>query len=413
MDRRRVVNLLDATLAANVRIDNVAAWCREHAVPVRTFYRHRARWLTDRDLSPRSRRPHTSPGETPPDLVAWICKLRVELTPDNGADFIHDELAVVAARTRPAWTVPARSTINRVLSRADLLDRNPKKRPRSSWRRFAYARPRDCYQIDATDLGPDLTLADGTRVVVFDVLDDCTRLLVACHAAPAETADAAITAVTKAVHNHGTPALVLSDNGAAFTNRNIPAAGPSRFTQAVTATGARLIHSSPYHPQTCGKVERHHQTLKRWLVTHYATHPPSRTLQALQRLLNTYRAHYNTERRHSALGRRTPQHAWTTATSHGGPTSPPRQTDATLHRLHVSATGVVRVGAYRLGIGTRYRGHAVTAIRDDRRITIYTTDGQPITTTTIPDQPGYIRQSQRSITVPHVPGQTLDTCPGT
>ena len=412
--RRRAVNLLDATLAANVRIGNVAAWCRTNDVPVRTFYRHRARWLAEADLSPRSRRPHTSPGETPADLVAWICKLRVELAPDNGANYIHDELEKVAARTRPAWTVPARSTINRVLHRADLLARNPRKRPRNSWRRFAYARPRDCYQIDATEV----TLANGTTVVVFDVLDDCTRLLVACHAAPAETADAAITAITKAFRAYGPPALDLSDNGTAFTNRYLhPGAGPSRFTRTVTATGARLIHSSPYHPQTCGKVERHHQTLKRWLTTHHtgqpAGQPAPATLRALQRRLDTYRAHYNTERRHAALNRRTPNQAWTTATSHGGPTSPPRQTDATVHRLRVSTTGVVRVGAHRLSIGTRYRGHTVTAIRDNHRITIYTTDGDPITTATTPDQPGYIRQSQTSITMPNVPGQTLDTCPGT
>ena len=188
--RRRVVNLLDATLAAGVRIDNVAAWCRDNDVPVRTFYRHRARWRTERDLSARSRRPHTSPAQTPADLVAWIVKLRTELAPDNGADYIRDELAAVADRTRPAWSVPARSTINRVLARAGLLARNPKKRPRSSWRRFAYARPRDCYQIDATVValaeGTPHGTPHGTTVVVFDVLDDCTRLLVACHAAPAE-----------------------------------------------------------------------------------------------------------------------------------------------------------------------------------------------------------------------------------
>ena len=407
--RRRAVNLLDATLAAGVRIDNVAAWCRANDVPVRTFYRHRARWQAEADLSPRSRRPHTSPGETPADLVAWIVKLRKDLAPDNGADYIRDELEEVAARIGPAWTVPARSTINRVLRRADLLARNPKKRPRSSWRRFAYARPRDCYQIDATEV----TLADGTTVVVFDVLDDCTRLLVACHAAPAETADAAIAAITKAFRAHGPPALVLSDNGTAFTNRYIPGAGPSRFTRTVTATGARLIHSTPYHPQTCGKVERHHQTLKRWLTTHHAGQPAPTTLPALQRRLDTYRAYYNTERRHAALNRRTPEQAWTTATSHGGPTQLPRQTDATVHQLHVSTTGVVRVGAHRLGIGTRYRGHTVTAIRDHQHITIYTTAGDPITTAAIPNQPGYIRQSQTSITTPNVPGQTLDTCPGT
>jgi transposase InsO family protein len=385
--RRRAVNLLDATLAAGVKVDNIAAWCRDNDVPVRTFYRHRARWRAEADLSPRSRRPRTSPTETPADLVAWIVKLRAELAPDNGADFIRDELAVVADRVRPAWTVPARSTINRVLARADLLESNPKKRPRSSWRRFAYARPRDCYQIDATEV----TLADGTTAVVFDVLDDCTRMLVACHAAPAETAEAAIAAVTKAMKAHGTPALVLADNGAAFTSQYLhPAAGPSRFTQTVTATGARLIHSSPYHPQTCGKVERHHQTLKRWL----ATQPPPRTLRDLQRLLNTYRAYYNTQRHHSALGRATPEQAWTNAPAHGDPTQAPRQTDATVHHPRVSTTGVVSIGAHRIGIGTRYHGHTVTAIRDHQRITVYNTDGDPITTVTTPEKPGYIRQSR-------------------
>ena len=87
-----------------------------------------------------------------------------------------------------------RVRLDLVLDRHDLLDRNPAKRPRSSWRRFAYAQPRDCYQIDATHV----RLADHTLVAVFDVLDDCTRTLVACHAAAAETADAAITAITTA-----------------------------------------------------------------------------------------------------------------------------------------------------------------------------------------------------------------------
>src|SRR4029453_4558493 len=199
--RRRAVNLLDATLSAGVYIGNVAAWCREHDVPVRTFYRRGARGGAEQDLCPRSRRPLTSPGETPPDLVAWICKLRAELAPDNGADFIRDELGVVAARIRPAWTVPARSTINRVPDRAGLLDPHPRKRPRSSWRRFVYARPRDCYQIDATEH----VLADGSTVVIFDVLDDCTTMLVACHPARPANAAAAITAIDTAIRAHGAP----------------------------------------------------------------------------------------------------------------------------------------------------------------------------------------------------------------
>jgi putative transposase len=74
--------------------------------------------------------------------------------------------------------------VNKVLKREGLVTPQPQKRPKSSFRRFAYARPWDCYQIDATEV----KLATGEAVVVFDVLDDCTRLLAACHAAPAETA---------------------------------------------------------------------------------------------------------------------------------------------------------------------------------------------------------------------------------
>jgi transposase InsO family protein len=256
------MKLLDAQLAAGVRV-NAAEFAREHGVSARTVYRHRARVRAEGQWRERSRRPHSSPRTTPPDLDAWICKLRVELAPDNGADFIRDALGQVQARTSPVWSVPSRSTINRVLGRHNLLQRNPAKRPRSSWRRFSYARPRDCYQIDATEV----KLADGSAVVVFDVLDDCTRTLVACHACDAETAQGAIAAIGKAFAQYGAPAIVLSDNGTAFTSRLTKPGSISTFVQTLLERRVRPVNSSPYHPQTCGKVERHHQTLKKWLRT--------------------------------------------------------------------------------------------------------------------------------------------------
>jgi transposase InsO family protein len=297
--------------------------------------------------------------------------LRVGLGLDNGADFIRDALGDLHARTRPAWRVPSRSTINRVLARHDLLVRNPAKRPRSSWRRFAYARPRDCYQIDATEL----KLGDTTAVVVFDVLDDCTRTLVGCHAAPAETAAGAVTAIRQAFGEYGTAAIVLSDNGTAFTSRLTQPGSISTFVQCLLEHGARPINSSPYHPQTCGKVERHHQTLKKWL----RTQPAPATLAGLQTLLNIYRRYYNTERRHSALpGRATPAQAWASAASLGGPTSLPTQTDATLHRCPVAATGTITVAGRRTSVGTAHAGTTVTAIRDRNHISVYDPNGQPI-----------------------------------
>ncbi|HVR88522.1 MAG TPA: integrase core domain-containing protein, partial [Candidatus Limnocylindria bacterium] len=62
-------------------------------------------------------------------------------------------------------------------------------------------------------------------------------------------------------------------------------------------------HSRPYHPQTCGKVERFHQTQKKYL----AKQPAARSLEALQAQLDRFASSYNTERPHRALGRRTPQ----------------------------------------------------------------------------------------------------------
>lgn len=365
------MRLLDAQLAAGVAVD-ASAFAREHGVSARTVYRHQARTRVEGEWSARSRRPHSSPRATPPDLVAWILKLRDDLVPDNGADFILDKLNEVHASTGPAWTVPARSTVNRVLARHDKLDRNPKKRPRSAWRRFSYARPRDCYQQDATEI----VLADGSKAVAFEVLDDCTRTLVACRAHPAETAAGAIDAAQWAVREYGAPALWLTDNGAAFTARlTNPGKAISGFTRLVTGWGTRLIHSSPYHPQTCGKVERHHQTLKKWL----RTQPPPATRADLQALLDTYRDYYNHHRRHSALPRRmTPAEAWASAESAGGPDHPPRQVDATLHRCTVDHQGKIKVAGARTCVGKTYAGATVTAIRDGEYATIYNANGQPI-----------------------------------
>jgi transposase InsO family protein len=369
--RRLKVKAMDAALVAGVRIGNVAAFCREHEVSTRTFYRHRARVAAEGHWSERSRRPRHSPAMTGAELDAWICKLRADLVPDNGAEFIRDRLKQIAADTSPAWQVPSRSTINRVLDRRNLLQRNPKKRPRSSWRRFAYARPRDCYQIDATEV----RLAGDSTVVVFDVLDDCTRLLVACHAAPAQTTTAAITAITTAFTTHGVPAIVLCDNGAVFTHRLIkPGLTQSRFTQTVTTAGARVIHSSPYHPQTCGKVERHHQTLKRWL----RQQPPPATLTGLQQLLDTYREHYNTRRAHSAIGRQTPHQAWANAPSHGSPTTPPAQTDAIVTHPTASKYGQIGAGGQRFSVGVHRHGQTLTVIRTNHHIVVYDPDGQPL-----------------------------------
>jgi hypothetical protein len=362
---------MDAALTAEIKIGNVSEWCRVNGVDRRTFYRHRKRIEQEGSWQPRSRRPRASPGQTPPRVEAAIVRLRQELAPDNGADAVLAALRDLARAEDWAGQglgVPHRSTVNRVLKRAGLVTPQPRKRPKSSFRRFAYARPRDCYQVDATEV----RLADGGRAVVFDVLDDCTRLLAACTAADGETAAGAVAALRAAAADCGAPGIILCDNGAAMSGGR--SRGQGAFAREAGALGSRVIRSSPYHPQTCGKVERHHQTLKNWLARQPAQ--PA-TLSELQAALDAYRDYYNSHRHHTAAGT-TPRRAWDAAASLGGPGRLPAQDDATVHKRTVRPNGVVRLSNQQFGLGTPWAGTTVTIIRDHGHVTVYAPDGTPV-----------------------------------
>src|SRR5207253_9061946 len=99
---------------------------------------------------------------------------------------------------------------------------------------------------------------------------------------------------------YGFPASLLSDNAAVFSGSS--RRGKVALELELESRGIEVKHSTPYHPQTCGKVERLHQTLKRYL----RRQPPAQSLAHLQLQLDSFRSHYNQQRPHRALGGRTP-----------------------------------------------------------------------------------------------------------
>ena len=147
--------------------------------------------------------------------------------------------------------------------------------------------PNERWQADTTHW----QLADGTGVEILNIIDDHSRLDLASNARATTTGADVVASFRAAFRRYGIPASVLTDNGAIFTGKP-RRGGRVALEIELDLLGVRFHHSRPYHPQTCGKVERFHQTQKKWL----AAQPPAATLADLQRQLDRFRRYYNTLR---------------------------------------------------------------------------------------------------------------------
>jgi len=274
---------------------------RDYGVSRRWVYELCRRFAAEGEagLEARSRRPRRSPHKASTALEDEIVELRKQLA-DEGLDAGAHTIAVHLHRRHPEAPVPSVTTIWRVLTRRGFVTPQPRKRPKSSFVRFEADMPNERWQADITHW----RLVDGTEVEILNVVDDHSRFLVASDARRVFKAADVVASFHGAAAAHGFPASLLTDNGAVFTA--VPRKGLCAIELETAALGIRYVHSRPYHPQTCGKVERFHQTLKRWL----ARQERARTLGELQAQLDRFRAYYNDVRPHRAIGRRTPAEAF-------------------------------------------------------------------------------------------------------
>ena len=311
-------------------------------------------------LEPRSRRPHTNPGRTPEAVRERIVDLRTGLTA-KGLD--AGPLTIAWHLEREGLHAPSSSTIRRILHGASLITPEPHKRPRSAWRRFEAAAPNEVWQSDITHW----RLADGTEVEICSWLDDHSRYLLGATAFERVDGDDVVATFCAAGEAHGHPAATLADNGAIHTSRNT--CGHNAFEHLLAFLGIQQRNGSPNHPQTQGKIERLQQTLKRWL----AQQPAARTLAELQAQLDAFRATYDEERPHRALGRRTPAEAYR-ATPKAVPAGPRARGHLRLRYDTVDRGGRItlrRAGClHHLGIGAAHRGRRVLAIVDEQEVTV-------------------------------------------
>jgi transposase InsO family protein len=240
-------------------------------------------------LEPQRRGPQRPPALTAPEVedeIVWWRKHLVDAGFDAGARTIHYHLS------QAHEAAPSLSTIHRVLRRRGLVVDQPQKRPRSSWIRFAADLPNECWQSDMTHwhLGEE-------PVEILHFIDDCSRVVLCSKVLATATAPDVIELFYATAATWGLPASVLTDNGAIYTAAYRGAATGLEIDLA--ALGIAFKHGKPYHPQTQGKIERYHQTLKKWL----SAKDEFDSIESLQRGVDFFGRYYNEIRPHQAHGR--------------------------------------------------------------------------------------------------------------
>jgi transposase InsO family protein len=364
----------------------VAEVARAHGVSRSWLYellaRHRE--VGEAAFVPGSRRPKSSPSRVPVAVEDEIVALRKSLAEDGldaGAHTIQYHLQLCHRRRRTV--VPSVSSIWRVLKRRGFIVPEPHKRPKCSYVRFCAELPNELWQADTTHWA----LADGTDVEVLNIIDDHSRLLVASKAFGTTKAADVVATFQAAATGLGLPASLLTDNGAIFTAES--RGGRCAIETLLLALGVSYKHGRPYHPQTQGKVERFHQTLKRWL----AKQDRPDDLAALQALLDRFRAYYNDVRPHRAIGRRTPAEVYA-AREKAGPNRPALPAGHyRLRRDRLDKAGKVSVRYQsrlrHIGVGRAYAGARVLLLVAERDVRVLTEDGELLGTCTIDPAKGY------------------------
>jgi len=269
---------------------NIRALCRRFGIRPQTgdtlLARYRQEGATG--LRDRSRRPHTAPTQTAPQIEEAVCAVRVAHPAWGGRKirrYPHD----------PGQAdVPAASTITAILRRHDLLDPAESVKHRAT-QRFEADAPNALWQMDFKG---KIALLRGV-CHPLTVLDDHSRYALGVEACADERTATVQARLIALFHRYGLPVRMLMDNGPPWGD------GGSRHT-TLTAwllrLGIGVSHGRPYHPQTQGKDERFHRTLKAEVLVDACF----ADLVAAQGAFDHWRPTYNHERPHEALGLATP-----------------------------------------------------------------------------------------------------------
>jgi transposase InsO family protein len=283
MEQRREFVRLASQEGANRR-----ELCRRFGIHPSTGYKWLGRWTSERELGDRSRRPHTSPGRTERQIEERILAVR-DAHPAWGGR------KIARCLERDAVASPAFSTVQEILSRYNRIV--PPPGGPAAGLRFEREAPNCLWQMDFKGWMP---LAGGGRCHPLTIVDDHSRYSVCLEACANEQSRTVQDRLELTFRRYGLPDAFFVDNGSPWGD----SCGQcwTRLGVWLLKLGIAVIHSRPYHPQSRGKNERFHRTLKAEVFAFQRF----RDLAEVQRALDRWRTVYNLDRPHEALGQQVP-----------------------------------------------------------------------------------------------------------
>jgi transposase InsO family protein len=322
---------------------NVSELCRRYEISRQTGYK----WLkrsgdSEGDFADRSRRPLSSPERTPARLESAVLAVR-ERYPFYGGRKIRRRLLDDGVE-RP----PAASTITAILKRNGLLA--PERRLKRDWQRFE---ERDANGLWQMDFKGHIPLSKG-RCHPLTVLDDHSRFCICLAACGNEQGSTVRNRLTAAFQMYGLPERMLMDNGAPWGS-----SGQSQytgFTAWLIRLGVTVSHGRPHHPQTQGKDERFHRTLKLEVISRRAVWQDNPEVQIA---FDGWRPEYNFERPHEALGLEPPASRYRPSSRPFPSALPPIEYDADFEVRRVRQNGRVKLKGRYFFLGKAFSGDPV------------------------------------------------------
>jgi len=290
MDRKR-----EFVALAGVEGANISELCRRFGVSRqlgwRLLKRHGAEGAAG--LAERSRRPKTSPTRAGADIEAAVLAIRAE-HPAWGGRKIRRVLEM------RGLAAPSASTVTQILKRNGIA-LGEHGGGAKTFTRFERAAANELWQMDFKG---HVATADG-RLHPLTVLDDHSRFCLVLAACADEQAETVKAHLTQAFERYGLPVSLITDNGPPWGTGRLARRGGRVWTELgvwIAEQDIRVLRSRPLHPQTLGKDERFHRTLKAEALAG----PPFAGLAEAAPRLDAWRDIYNTQRPHEALGLATP-----------------------------------------------------------------------------------------------------------